>query len=231
MKKLSLKALVFLLVCTMAFGNVISGVAETKETKISFRNGIDFFDSEEAVRSKEENDLGSNSNMPSDPMYGKALQRNDIRFFGEDGIVYYHFADDGLVQVTYRITTKDTTIYDSLLEELIKKYGEPLGNLHGVTSDITGYAFNLFQNYYSGITQMSNEWLDYQEWIIDQDGYKVKIDLIGGMTFVLGSYFEPAFFISYLRFNEGGSGTTDTVLKKSGYDIHKDDGYNPVDDI
>lgn len=91
-----------------------------------------------------------------------------------------------LTDMLYTFETKEQlpptqSEYNLLREGLIRKYGEPLNNPDGKRHEVTGTAFEHAETLIRLWTQMlsgGGEILNYEEWIVEADGYSVKIDLV-----------------------------------------------------
>ncbi len=151
----------------------------------TLRSGIKFGDTMEDILAKETT-LVRTTDESNFTFTGK------IAGYDDAGCIFY-FDDDGkLIDMDYTFinlcTSKDTTndVYKKLYQSLVRQYGSPLGNTNGSCSLITGkamekmwglvYFYVAAMNAYTG--NYAGNYIDYDEWIVEADGYHVKIDLI-----------------------------------------------------
>ena len=116
---------------------------------------------------------------------------NNIWFSGKiagiQGSVRYTFDEEsnGLIDMQYSFDSKTNkdfidADYSTLYKSLVRKYGNPLGNTGGSFNLITGSAYDdslLYIAFYM-LLDGAGDLRDYDEWIVNCDGYNVKIDLI-----------------------------------------------------
>ena len=173
------------------------------EEGFSLRNGIVFGDTIETILQKETSLVreGDDSNW----FKGKIAGYNDA----ECG---FYFDDDGkLISMDYGFgnscTSRDSTddVYKKLYQSLNRKYGKPKGNTGGTTYIITGPAIDRMGFYVYLLGSLDNykgDYYDYDEWVIDQDDYHVKIDLIS--YYYRNSDYEYSYFVdlSYHYFTD-----------------------------
>lgn len=147
----------------------------------TLRSGIKFGDTMEDILAKETT-LVRTTDESNFTFTGK------IAGYDDAGCIFY-FDDDGkLIDMDYTFinlcTSKDTTndVYKKLYQSLVRQYGSPLGNTNGSCNLITGKAMeNMALWVYFFVPLMDNfagNYIDYDEWIVEADGYSVKIDLI-----------------------------------------------------
>lgn len=229
MKKLLSMMLLLMLTlsCTLAYSE-----------QVEFRNGIMFGDDMDTVTEKEDGDVLSAKNNKNieDP---NLLQKNGVRFAGMDGcIARYLFDDNKLNQVCYYYLFKnpdELEYYNVVADALTAKYGEPLNNIHGTTCNISGYAFREFKDYAARMgAGYSAEWAGYQEWIVDEGDYKVKIDLVMGVSGIIARKLTTIkMYLSYMRFDKDEPlSTTEDILGPSQFDpIVEDPAVEALNDV
>ena len=146
----------------------------------TLRNGIKFGDTMEEIVTKETT-LTRDSD-DSTCFKGKIAGYSDAE-------CWFEFDDDSkLYDMEYIFnsnicTSKDemNNVYKKLYDSLKRQYGTPLGYTGGSCYLITGSAVDSmgFTVYLLGaLDGYSGDYTDYDEWIVDCDGYHVKIDLI-----------------------------------------------------
>lgn len=146
----------------------------------TLRNGILFGDTMDAILTKETTLVRESDS--NNWFNGRIAGYDDAQcgfYFDDDGLLIsmdYSFDDD-------ICTSRDTagSVYETLYKSLNRKYGAPLGNVGGSCYIITGPAIDrmaLYVYLFGTLDGYSGDYLDYDEWIVDMDGYHVKIDLI-----------------------------------------------------
>ncbi len=145
----------------------------------TLRSGIKFGDTMDDILAKETTLVRKTED--SRTFTGKVAGYDDV------GCIF-SFDDDGkLIDMFYTFinvcTSKDTTndIYKKLYQSLVRQYGTPLGNTNGSCHLITGKAMErmvLCVYLVSSMNGCTGNYMDYDEWIVEADGYHVKIDLI-----------------------------------------------------
>ncbi len=178
----------------------IFGSALANNEVFQLRNDILFGDTLEIVKQKETLPIQS----------GSADSTNDVWFTGTiagmDGRVCYSFNEEtgGLTDMHYEFSTSsgkesNDNTYKKLSDGLIRKYGEPLNNPDGSLYIITGKAFEHVSILMAVLRMLSGrgDILDYDEWIVDCEGYHVKIDLVSyyGWTSSTGNIYYSS--VSY----------------------------------
>ena len=147
----------------------------------TLRNGIKFGDTKEEVLTKET--TLTRESEDSFTFEGKIAGYSGAQcqfcFYNNDGKLtdmVYKFDQD---VCTSREIMND--VYKKLYDSLNRQYGTPLGITGGNCYLITGEAFDN----YAICSLVSQEYEDcsanyagYDEWVVDCDGYHVKIDLI-----------------------------------------------------
>ncbi len=165
------------LVCILFLGCINVAAAE----EFQLRNGIHFGDDLETVKSKETLPIRNSSKDDTNDVWF------DGKIAGIEGSVRYTFDEEnkGLIDMQYSFDSNSNkdfidSGYSTLYNSLVRKYGKPLGNTGGNFDMITGSAFDscvqtiALYMYLSGTGDLR----DYDEWIVECDGYNVKIDLI-----------------------------------------------------
>ena len=144
----------------------------------TLRNGILFGDTMEDILSKETTLVRESDD--SNFFKGK------IAGYSNAACSFTFDNAGGLAEMTYTFddscTSKDTMneVYDTLYQSLKRQYGTPLGNTGGSCHLITGNALfrmALYVYLLGGSDGYSGSYADYDEWVVDCNGYHVKIDL------------------------------------------------------
>ena len=174
------KSLVLLLALVLL---MFISVNAFSENDFQLHNGVLFGDTLETVKAKEEGTLTiqSDSEEKTDKVWF------DGTIAGMEGSVRFDFDEktNTLTDMLYSFdssSNKDSidNQYSKLRDSLIRKYGTPLGNTGGTLHAITGTAIEyaatliLLYQYIEG----DGDLRDYDEWIVDSNGYHVKIDLV-----------------------------------------------------
>lgn len=169
---------------TVILITIIYPVAIAEEDFI-LRNGIVFGDTLEDVKQKETLTIRSSSVDKTNNVWFEG------KIAGMDGSVRFDF-DEGtgkLIDMLYEFNSSSKkdfidSDYSTLKKGLIRKYGNPLGNTGGSLHLITGPAVEssalmiILYQYING----SGDIRDYDEWVIESNGYNVKIDLMSFYT-------------------------------------------------
>lgn len=166
----------------LAFSVLLTTVSVSfADEDFQLRSGIAFGDDFEDILKKE-----TTLTPPSDSSYvfsGKIAgysNSNCSFFFRED--------DKDLISMNYDFSNSCSSrdnldsVYRDLYQSLCRKYGKPLGNTGGRVELITGPAMDrlaLFVYLLGQLDGCSGDYIDYDEWIVDCNGYHVKIDLCG----------------------------------------------------
>lgn len=160
------------------------GANALAEKEFPLHNGILFGDSLDTVKAKEEGKVTIQD--------GSKEKTNKVWFSGTiagaKGSVRFDFDEStgGLTDMLYTFNDMPTTKecdarYNELRDGLIRKYGDPIGNTGGTIEVVTGLAFEYaatLMNLYESMKIGTGDLRSYDEWIIDCDGYFVKIDLV-----------------------------------------------------
>lgn len=170
----------------------------------TLRNGIVFGDSMEDILRKEKS-LTRKSDT-SDWFEGKIAGYNGA----ECG---FYFDDNGkLISMDYSFgssvcssKTDVNNVYETIYDSLKRKYGAPLGNTGGSCYLITGPAIDRMSLYvylFGSISGYNGDYYDYDEWIIEEDDYSIKIDLIS--YYYRNDDFDYYYFVdcSYHKFTD-----------------------------
>ena len=179
------------LVCTLLFSSFASA------EEFTLRNGIKFGDTMEEVKNKEtleidkfvdkidtsENDTSSDD----ETKYPYSITTKKGTLAGiSDSYIYYQFdAEKTLRNVDYCFKSssyKDfvDNDYDNVNQGLRRKYGSPLGYSGGSMYIFSGTAITFaaliayLYDYIDGYGDLR----DYDEWVVDADGYHVKIEQV-----------------------------------------------------
>lgn len=131
----------------------------------------------------------------------------------DDAQCGFYFDDDGrLTGLDYSFkkatceTRSDTTaVYETIYDSLVRQYGTPIGNTGGSIELITGPAIDrmlLWVYLLGALDGFDADYIDYDEWVVDCDGYHVKIDLIS--YYYRDSSYEYSYFVdvSYHRYTD-----------------------------
>lgn len=169
-----------MLYCFISMLLFFSSVASAEE--FSLRNGIVFGDTLEIVKQKETLTIQSGSEEKTDKVWF------DGAIAGMDGSVRFDFDEETgkLTDMLYDFDSKEDknfvdNDYSTLEKSLKRKYGDPLGNTGGSLYIITGTAIEnaaTIIGLWKYMLDGDGDFRDYDEWIVEADGYKVKIDLI-----------------------------------------------------
>ncbi len=165
----------------IAISLCIIGTAIADNEEFQLRNGIVFGDTLDVVKEKETGTIQD----------GSVDKTNAVWFTtpiaGMDGSVRYDFDEETgkLTDMLYSFestTDKDAVDndYSKLKSSLVRKYGSPLGNTGGSLHLITGLAIEYSASIiglYRYLLEGGGDFRDYDEWIVDCNGYNVKIDL------------------------------------------------------
>ena len=167
----------FVLVSILLIGCINVAIAE----EFQLRNGIHFGDDLEIVKSKETLTIEDSSKDKTNNIWF------DGKIAGMQGSVRYDFDEETgkLIEMLYifdETTSKESvdSDYTTLYQSLIRKYGNPLGNTGGSIHTITGTVFTYWATvkWLTELLDGKNDYRDYDEWIVNCDGYNVKIDLL-----------------------------------------------------
>jgi len=182
------------------------GVNALAEKEFPLHNGILFGDTLDTVKEKEAGKVTIQD--------GSKDKTNKVWFSGTiagmDGSVRFDF-DESTGKLTDMIYTFNgmpgpsecDENYNTLRDGLIRKYGDPLGNTDGTIDIITGLAFEYaatLMNLYESMKIGTGDLHNYDEWIIDCDGYYVKIDLVA--YYIQSSDTDYKINVSYHYFTE-----------------------------
>ena len=170
------KLVAVFLVLVMAVN--LCGMACADEFKL--RNGILFGDTIDDIVAKEKT-LTRESDT-SNSFKGKIAGYSDAE-------CTFGFDDDGkLVTMNYSFSSdictsrdKMNEVYKTIYESLNRQYGSPLGYTGGSCYLITGPAFTSMAVWVYWLGELdgcAGDYTDYDEWVVDADGYHVKIDMI-----------------------------------------------------
>lgn len=139
------------------------------EEDFILRNGILFGDTLEEVKSKETLPLTIEE---SRPVWAKG------EIAGMKGGIRFDFYHDQLAQMLYNFEAEEIISasaaakkYAALREALITKYGEP-------GTDEYRFKGAAFDYMLANLALMKGECLSFDEWIVETNGYKVKISLV-----------------------------------------------------
>lgn len=152
--------------------------------EFTLHSGIVFGDTLETVKEKEAGKMTIQD--------GSKDKTNKVWFNGTiagmEGHVRYDFDEDTgkLIEMLYTFNGMPKSdecddAYKTLKDGLLRKYGSPLGNTGGTIHIITGQGFEyaaMLINLYESTNIGSGDIRDYDEWIVECDGYYVKIDLV-----------------------------------------------------
>lgn len=146
----------------------------------SLRNDIQFGDKIEQVKEKEKLNLDTDK--------GTSLTYSGT-VASYNGSIDYYFDEStgGLTDMLYEYNDFDNSstsidsIYNSLKDGIIRKYGSSLGFSGGTTHSITGKAFEdslgmIFVT--TSFFRKKADLIDYEEWFIVGENGAVKIDLV-----------------------------------------------------
>lgn len=161
---------------------LISIIGNAFADEFQLRNGIIFGDTLETIKQKETLPFKSITDDNTSAWFGNG------KISGIDGQVRFDFSEDAgiLTDMLYAFDITDNkdildNDYSKLKNGLIRKYGDPLGNVGGSAHIITGQAFNysgMIIALYREVLNGGGDFRDYDEWIIHCDEYNVKIDLV-----------------------------------------------------
>lgn len=180
-----MKRLVSVLVSLVLMVSCFSSALAAED--FTLRSGIKFGDTLEDILAKEKT-LTRDSD--DDDYEGKKSYRFEGKIAGySDADCKFSFDDDGkLIDMEYLFDsdTRDemSDVYKKLYDSLKRQYGTPLGNTGGSLYSFTGSTFDslfaaLVVGQYSG---WKVDYVDYDEWVVDCDGYHVKIDMVSYYT-------------------------------------------------
>lgn len=171
MKKLSLFLCLFLLV---------SLIPTASADEFVLRSGIEFGDTMDIILQKET--ALTRESETSNAFKGK------IAGFSDASCIFYFDDNDRLESMDYAFgsdvcTSKEkmNDVYEELYGSLCRKYGKPLGNTGGSCYLITGPAIDrmaAFVYFLGTMDGYSADYVDYDEWLVDDGNDHVKIDLI-----------------------------------------------------
>ena len=158
----------------------LAGSAFAENEDFQLRNGIVFGDTMDIVKQKE--------TLPEINYENESELQYEGTIAGIDGSVEYYFDEENgkLTDMLYSFSAYSSrdfmnSDYSKLKESLLRKYGTPLGNIGGDLYLITGKApdeFGAFVGTYIFFFNGDGDYVDYDEWIVNCNGYNVKIDLI-----------------------------------------------------
>lgn len=192
--------LVTLLLFIIFISNVFAE-SEASASSFSVRNGIQFGDSVEEVKKKDEafKDIEAKpfSFSKYEIIYPNSLECDDIELVGIPMNLKYFFDEAGLKEFRYYIThrpslviSKDMlkvfsfsqleTAYDVLEQSLTKKYGDKLDENDPLTELIEPEASSI-QRPIDGLAglrlEFTREGIRLSDWLVKYDNYYVKITL------------------------------------------------------
>ena len=166
------------IILSMAIILVCCFVSTVYADAFQLRNGIQFGDSLETVKSKEPLELFEEESR------GVTYYCGYGTVAGFDGSVNFYFTDsDALSDMSYKYRSvggSAKSIFSTLQESVATKYGQSLGNTGGKTNSITGKAFEDAEFTISAgkMFGQAGGYLDYDEWLVECDNGSVKIDLV-----------------------------------------------------
>lgn len=146
----------------------------------SYRNGIVFGDTMDAIISKETHELNT---IDREKGNIKTSQFNLMNI--KDSYIQYYFgySKNKLEKITYHFGQADSIWiafpeYDIINSDLIEKYGEPLGYENGDHYKVwngvlqsSSFAVDMFK-----VMGVYAELIDYDEWVLKYPDYSVKIE-------------------------------------------------------
>lgn len=153
-------------------------LAESGE--FTLRNGILFGDTMEDILAKETKltRQSEDSNWFSGTIAGYSNAECGF-YFDDDGRLKSMCYNFGNEICTARDVTRD--VYKTLYDSVCRQYGTPLGNTGGTIHLISGPAFEhmgLYVYLLGALDGYDGDYIDYDEWVVDQADYHVKIDMI-----------------------------------------------------
>ena len=175
------------------------------DVEFTLRNGIEFGDTMETILTKE-----------------TTLEREseDSNWFNgriagyDNATCGFYFDDDGKLDgMDYKFgeevcTSRDTMndVYKKLYQSLVRQYGTPLGNTSGSCYLITGPAVTQMALWVYFVVPLAEgsagDYVDYDEWVVEADGYNVKIDIVS--YYFRDSDYEYSYYVdlSYQYFTD-----------------------------
>lgn len=174
--------------------------------EFSLRNGIVFGDTLDEVKQKETLPIESSSEDKTDKVWFEGT------IAGMEGSVRFDFDEETgkLTDMLYSFDSKSDrdfidSDYSTLYKSLNRKYGTPLGNTSGSLYIITGPAIENAATIialYKYLLEGTGDFRDYDEWVVEADGYKVKIDLVS--YYVRDSDYKYSYYnaVSYHYFTD-----------------------------
>lgn len=163
----------------------VAGIAVAENEEFQLRNGIFFGDTVEVVKQKETLEIRTDSQDKTDLIWYDGIIAEI------SGSIRYDFDNETgkLIDMKYTFDAlSDKNIidndYEKIRKSLIRKYGPPIGNTGGTIELITGSAFDQYASdiFIINLLGGTGDVRDYDEWIVDSNGYHVKIDFISYYT-------------------------------------------------
>lgn len=198
----------FIAIVVLLFMSSANAEFTTINEHFSIRNGISFKDTIDEVVSKETVPLKNVSDATDiDPQtpYHIRSEKSTFANIPESEIWYKFNSAKELREVVYsfRIDSKSKAAVDSdylsINNGLREKYGTPLGYEYGKAHVLQGYALTTAFKWVA-MGQMfgqSVEILAYDEWLVEQEGYYVKIEQVE--QYNIGYYLHQ---VSYTYFSK-----------------------------
>ena len=177
----------------------LSSLAE----EFTLRNGIMFGDTMDDILAKEK--TLTRKEDDSNWFTGKIAGYNDA------DCGFYFDAEGKLKSMDYDFsnscTSRESTneVYKKLYNSLVRQYGKAKGNTGGSCELITGPAMTnmaIWVYLLGSMDKCAGDYYDYDEWVIDTNGYHVKIDLIS--YYYRDSDYEYSYFcdLSYHMYTD-----------------------------
>ncbi len=169
------------------------------------RNGITFDDTIAEVKQKETlTPSETNGQYPALLNYNGTIDGMSVTveyiFDGKAGKlidIYYGFGNNNSRE------SADSD-YEAQKSILVQNYGSPLGNKGGKTYKVTGSAFDAASRSSSMMKMIGGDGglQQYDEWIIEENGYKVKVDLVCAYRRDSKANYVYSIFLSYHYFTD-----------------------------
>lgn len=147
------------------------------EFHFSFRNGIEFGDGVEDVKSKEDTkpDTEKENFLFYPHLQLSSIGNSSINYNFENGKLYQIMIDYNSNYEGWDDTSSRTEEYKKINEGLIRKYGEPSVSDEEGANEFPLGAYYWYKNYYESGSSVSKELISFNQWIMTDKEYDVAI--------------------------------------------------------
>ena len=143
----------------------------------SFRNGIEFGNSVEDVKSKENTkpDAEDENFLFYPHLQLSSIGNSSINYNFENGKLYQIMIDYNSNYKGWDDTSSRTEEYKKINDGLIRKYGEPSASDEKGAHEFPLGAYYWYKNYYENGSSVTKELISFNQWIMADQEYNVAI--------------------------------------------------------